>query len=569
MEGGIFGLHATVSGPSWRHPEMPGKFARAYLLLLACSLLAISPLLQDGFPKGGDFTWEVVRVAEYAHSLKDGGFPVRWGGNLEGGYGYPIYNFFPPVFLLIASTFIIAGGFSVLTSIKITLFLLTLSSGVGMYWFSREHFGNKEGLLAATLYILFPYHFVDVFFRKAFSEFAALAIVPFVFYCLARFLRESPTNPITMLVLSISGALFILSHNLSVLMYAPLLFFYALIAVASTRQWGKLRALMVPLSIAFALAAFYMLPLMLERQFVQLWVMTVGKFNVLNNLLPLSELISLWAVPLSWWALALISLGITIYFRNRIAQPTFAILCFFIAGLSILLFLVTPASKAVWGSVESLKWFQFPWRLLSPAAFIICFLSGAIVYLPSENIKRMLMYGFVLLAVMTLIPLLSMVNRGASVSIPDEVLNPEQIQKQRLSATVLSEYLPIWVKEKPTASVEDRLTPSRPDAEIQKIEESSHHYAYKIATAGETLLTANLFYFPGWKVYVNNEELKPQISRQGLMRFSLPKGQFRVEMKFENTPIRILGNSLSLAGLLALGWLLFRAARATRIQASP
>lgn len=551
---------------SCHHPERFGKFARAYLLLLACSLLATYPLLQDGFSRGGDFTWEIVRVAEYAHSLKTGGFPVRWGDNLEGGHGYPIYNFFPPLFMFIASTFVIAGGFSVLSSIKITLFLLTLASGLGMYWFAREHFGNKGGLLAASLYILFPYHFIDIFFRNAFSEFTALAIVPFVFYGLARLLRETPPNPSAMIVLALSGALFLLSHNLSVLMYAPLLFLYALLAVASTRQWKKLWALIVSLSIAFALTAFYTLPLMFERQFVQLWVMAAGKFNVLNNFLTLSELISLLFVPLSWWTLALASFGITINYQGRIAQPTFAILCFFIAWLFMLLFLVTPASKVVWGSVELLKWFQFPWRLLSPAGFIICFLSGAIVYLPSENIKRMLMYGFVLLAVVTLIPLLSIALRGTSASIPDEALNPVQIRKPWLSATVLSEYLPIWVKEKPASPVEDRLTPSRPDIEIQKIEESAHRYAYKITTAGETLFTANLFYFPGWKVYVNNEELKPRISRQGLMQFSLPKGQFRVELKFENTPIRILGNSLSLAGLLALSWMLYRAARASRPQ---
>jgi uncharacterized membrane protein YfhO len=80
------------------------------------------------------------------------------------------------------------------------------------------------------------------------------------------------------------------------------------------------------------------------------------------------------------------------------------------------------------------------------------------------------------------------------------------------------------------------------------------------------LLTANLFYFPGWKAYVNGKEVKPQLSRQGLMQIRLPKGRFQVELKFGSTPVRILGNSLSLVGLLALGWMLLRAARAPRVQ---
>jgi hypothetical protein len=463
--------------------------------------------------------------------------------------------------MLIASMFIIAGGLSVLFATKITLFLLTLASGVGMHWFAREHFGVKGGLLAASLYVLFPYHFIDVFFRNAFSEFTALAIIPFVFYGLAKLLKGTSPDPATAIVLAVSCTFFVMSHNLSVLMYAPLLCLYAFLAVAPTRQWGSLRTLIAPLALAFALTSFYTLPLVFERQFVPLWVLVAGKFNALNHLVPVSELIGPVFVPLSWWTLALTAFGITLNYRCRISQPTFAILCFFIVWLIMLLFLVTPASKPIWGSIEWLKWLQFPWRLLSPAAFIICFLSGTIVYLPSENIKRVLMVGFVLLAVVTLIPLLSLVSRKAPASIPDGSLNQVQIQKQWLSATVLSEYLPIWVKEKPASPVEERLTPSRPDSEVFKIEESAHRYTYKITTAEDTLFTANLFYFPGWKLYVNGDELIPHISRQGLMQFSLPKGQFRVDLRFENTPIRVLGNSLSLIGLLALGWMFLRAAK--------
>lgn len=548
-------------------PHRPGMWvssAAAYALLLACSLLAAYPLFHAGLFRGVDVvSLEFVRVAEYIHSLREGGFPVRWGANLEGGHGYPIFDFFPPLFMLIAGSLAIVGGVSVLGSVKITLFVLTLASGVGMYWFSREHFGNRGGLFAASLYVLFPYHFLDVFFRGAFAEFTALAIVPFVFYSLFRFLRDTQPSPATLLALTLSGALFVLSHNLSVLMYAPLLLLYTL-GLAPARQ--KLCALAVALSLVSALTAFYTLPLMFERKFVQMGGMTTGKFDVLNNLLPLDELIGLWAMPLSWWALALIALGITVHFRNRIPRPTFAILCGFILGLFVLVFLITPASKAVWGMAEVFKWLQFPWRLLSPAAFLVCFIAGAIVYLPSENIKRALMAGFVSLAVATLIPLLSMVVRGPFVSIPDEALSPAQIRKQWLSATILSEYRPVWVKEKPAAPVADRLTASRPDTDIQRIEESPHSYIYKITIAGETVLTAHLFYFPGWKAYVNGNAVRPHISRQGLMQFSLPKGRFRIELKFWNTPVRILGNGLSLAGLLALGWISFRAAKASGAQ---
>lgn len=47
---------------------------------------------------------------------------------------------------------------------------------------------------------------------------------------------------------------------------------------------------------------------------------------------------------------------------------------------------------------------------------------------------------------------------------------------------------------------------------------------------------------------------------------SLPKGQLQVELKFENTPIRVLGNGLSLAGLMALSMMFFQAARTSRMK---
>lgn len=534
-------------------------------LLLACCAIAIHPLIHAGLFQGHDFEIEVVRVAEYAHSLKAGVFPVRWGADLEGGYGYPIYNFFPPLFMLITSIFVIAGSLSVMSAIKSTILLLTLSAGIGMYWFAREHFGKNGGLLVACLYVLAPYHFIDVFIRNAFSEFTALAIVPFVFYGLARVAKEDELKLTTTMLMAVVGSLFVLSHNLSAAMYAPLFLAYFIAAATTTGLWRKIGRISLPLVLTFALTSFYTLPLLYEIQFVQAWMLLMGKFNVLENFLSIGQVTG-WITAL-YWLLIITSTAALMIWRRNIPRPTFAVLCAFDILLLLTVFMITPASRLVWSQMEFLKWLQFPWRLLSPATFLICFAAGTLAYvpLPNERAKKVLLYGGIALGIITLLTF-SVVNRGTFTSISDQDLAPEKIREGWLQTTVFSEYLPIWVKGKPSAPVGHRLTPSRADVEVNKIEESPHRYAYKIATAGETLLTANLFYFPGWKVYVNGEEVKPNISEQGLMQFYLPKGQFLVDLKFENTPVRVVGNSLSILGLLLLGILIFLAISQTRRQ---
>lgn len=548
--------HTRISG--WR--EVLRKSGSAYLILAICTSVATYPLLQAGFSQG-DLILELTRVAEYAHLLGSGIFPVRWGTDLEGGYGYPIYNFFPPLFMIISGILVMAASFPVMSAVKLTIFLLTLAGGIGMYWFAREHFEKQGGLLAACLYILAPYHFIDVFNRNAFSEFTALAIAPFVFYGLARIAQEDEFKLSTTLVLTVSSSLFVLSHNLSIIMYAPLFCVYFMAMIIVTGQWKKSGRIGLPLALSFLLTAFYTLPLLSEIQFVQTWMLLIGRFNVLENLLPIGRMTA-WLTIFSWLLVIASAVSIIVWRRN-IPRPTLAVLCAFGLLLLLTVFMVTPASRPLWSQIEFLKWLQFPWRLLSPATFLICFAAGTLAYAPLP--KNILLYGGIALGVIALMTF-SMVNRWTFTSIPDRELAPQNIRESWLPTTVFSEYLPIWVKERPPSVAGPRLATLQADVEINAVEESLHRHAYEISAPGETWLTARIYYFPGWKLHVNGHETQPRISSQGLMQFHVPRGHSTVELKFEDTPVRTAGNRLSLLGLLILGILLMLAIRQSRRQ---
>ena len=67
-------------------------------------------------------------------------------------------------------------------------------------------------------------------------------------------------------------------------------------------------------------------------------------------------------------------------------------------------------------------------------------------------------------------------------------------------------------------------------------------------------MRVNTFYFPGWKVFVDEVERPVDIANlTGVMEFSLEAGKHRIQVQFTDTPVRNVGEWLS---LFALGLLL-------------
>ena len=76
----------------------------------------------------------------------------------------------------------------------------------------------------------------------------------------------------------------------------------------------------------------------------------------------------------------------------------------------------------------------------------------------------------------------------------------------------------------------------------------------KIKSEKETIVQIPVYDFPGWKAKVDN--YKAQISHDndlGLITLTIPEGEHVVNLEFTNSPIRLLGNFISLIsfGLLS------------------
>ncbi len=80
-------------------------------------------------------------------------------------------------------------------------------------------------------------------------------------------------------------------------------------------------------------------------------------------------------------------------------------------------------------------------------------------------------------------------------------------------------------------------------------------FDYRASLTEESVVTVNVLYFPGWKVYADGREMDFKLTPKGLMEFSLPPGEHLVQATFEDTAVRRVSEWASLGGLLGLLWL--------------
>jgi hypothetical protein len=92
---------------------------------------------------------------------------------------------------------------------------------------------------------------------------------------------------------------------------------------------------------------------------------------------------------------------------------------------------------------------------------------------------------------------------------------------------------------------------------------STHHEYEVFVESDNARFKDNTVYFPGWSVFANGQKKDIQFqdpSERGIITFSLSKGEYKVDVIFENTKLRLLSNWISVvsfAGVLMLGLFVF------------
>ncbi|HEX9075609.1 MAG TPA: 6-pyruvoyl-tetrahydropterin synthase-related protein, partial [Anaerolineae bacterium] len=207
------------------------KRSTPVIILAACTALATRLLWSpDRLPYSDDGLLHLFRTFALDRTIHAGVLYPRWLPDLGYGYGYPIFDFYPPLASYIVETIHLLGAAFALATNATFIAIVALAAG-GAYalateWFAGEREARTAGLLAAAAYIFFPYFIVNVYIRGALAEALAMALLPWVFWSLHRLMLRQTRG--AFVIATVGLAALLLAHSITLVIAAPVLGMYVL-----------------------------------------------------------------------------------------------------------------------------------------------------------------------------------------------------------------------------------------------------------------------------------------------------------------------------------------------------
>lgn len=509
-------------------------------LILFLSFWLIRPFLKSGFFPTHDGEWAVVRLGAMHRALMAGHFPVRWAGNLNFSYGYPLFLFTYPLPYYLGEIFNLFG-FGLVNSIKILFVLSVIFSGLAMFLLGRELFGDIGGSIAAIFYLYAPFRLVDLYVRGSLGESLAFVLYPLLFLSLIKFKQ----NPRRWLAL---GAIFygalILTHNVSALLITPFLVIFAFLS-SPRRSLGIF-------VLGVGLASFFLFPALSEKSKIALSQIPLADksqhFVNFRQLLmpswgygsPGSE--DAFSFQLGLVHLIGLFLGLILWFKNNNRFFLFFTLCFLVT-----IFLTLPVSGVFW-ELPFFKEVDFPWRYLGPASF---FLALSLGYLGTRWRTRMVA---VVLAFLAIVVNFRYAKPVSFINYPDEYYLTNEA-----TTTSANELMPIWVQEKPTERPKNRVEVIGGKAKIDQVAFNAKKTQFDVVAEAESEIQINMIYFPGWQAKVDGKITPLSYdNEEGVIRMKIFSGKHQVVVEFKETPLRLFADAVSLVSLTITGGILIK-----------
>lgn len=565
-----------------------------FIVLLIC-LIALWPFIgRASLPQETDAELHIFRLAELSTLIRQGEFYPRWAPDFYHGYGYPIFNYYAPLSYYVGLVVELLPRLDAVAGVKFVFVLGLLLAALGTYGFVRDHWGRQAGYVAAAVYLYAPYvQYIDPHARGVLAESFSLGIFPIALWANDRF-RRQPTGW-RLLTAVFTTAAVILSHNLMAMLFFGFLLAWAVWEWGLDRwqhtqtginaQTASFRLLVASLLLGLCLAAFFWLPVGLERHAVNLNTL-LGQgdnYDFRTHFLSLQDMLAT-TLRLDWgasepafrfnlgtmqWILG--GLGAVLLLSKRTRDR--GRLVFFAAATLILLFLMLPASTFVWQAVPVLPFFQFPWRLLGAVAFTLAVLAGAGIQALSEMGGRWVTVIAPLIGIAA--PLLFALPLSQPAPWPDfgpvtlVRLNQIEHRGRWLGTTSTADYVPSTVDiiPAPNPTVVQGFAAGQPLDRVNRVTlppdvvvEAEYVRPlltrYHVIAPAEFRLRLFQFDFPGWQVRIDGKRVQTELGRpEGFLVIPVPQGDHLVEVKFGSTPARTFSWLLSgLALLVALVW---------------
>ena len=533
---------------------MKGRWKEPAIVLTLMGVLSIPlwrPLFHEGLFFSHDSLSNLLRTSALFHTLSEKFGYVRWFKDFSYGYGYPFLNFYAPLTYYVMSFFHLLG-FTFTASAKLLIITQSLLRGFSMYYLCRQTFEKPESFLSGVAFIYTPYFICDVYVRGDLSESLSFSLLPLAILFFQRLIVTGKMKYLA--CASITYSLLILSHNCLSLPFSAVIFAYILVFGFQNRR--SLYNALLAFALGIALSTIFWLPALAEMKYVHLERVVGEKFFYARHF-KLRELISSrWGFGRNIHDPMPLGIGLPHIFaflssillvrkargRRRLAVTFFISLA--LAGT----FLITPFSRKLWETLPLIRFLQFPWRLLSVTAFGTSFLFASFGLIPGRK-RDILCLGLLIIIV-------AFYGRYARVykylPTTDTDLRPSKISSVDNTTTYSDEYLPLWVKEKPSKK-SGCVTVTKGDGSVLELSRHGADYDFSVLASEGTEVILNSYWYPGWRLWIDGAEAPISInSNDGRICFSVPAGRHRILVRFLDTRLRAAAKLISLFSLISL-----------------
>lgn len=502
---------------------------------------------------------------------KQGVIYPRWAGLAHWGYGEARFLLYPPGSWTLGATLgaILPWGMVPAAYCWIVL----TAAGASMYALARQWLRPADALFAAAFYAVNPYHLVIVYWRSAYAELLAGALVPVVVLCVVR-LKETGIGSTLWLSLALAGAWLVNAPAALMIHYSV-----AGLAVLMAVQERSLRLLTktaLAVLLGVGLASFYLVPTIYEQSWVNIsQLLSPGvrpqdnflftsiadpdhnRFNTLVSVVALAEIVVL---------------ALVMWFARRKTSEKGAWWLLSAWGAATVLVMLS-VSTLLWEHLPKFRYVQLPFRWLlcmnAPLAVLLAIATAqlsddhATVHHSSTmrpaichaSLLPRMMRGLVCVLLLAVIVVVGRRIQPPWWDAPSEIRLMSDAVSNGTGYEGTDEYVPAGADPYEVKTELPRVSDeSGGAASVRMIEWSGTEKHFLVPSDQARNVTVRLFNYPAWEVSVNGKRIHAETTEvTGLIVIPVAAGENDVRIHFGRTLDRTAGGIVSLISLCVLG----------------
>lgn len=496
-----------------------------------------------------------ILIAQYTDAIKDFEIPVRWS------YGYGNYGMPMPIILHQTTSYLGATINLFIQNVLLTYNLLFLIgaffSGLFLYIFLRFYVNPSLAFLGVFLFNFAPYRIINIYIRGALPEFFGSVFV--ILMLISVFIITQKKNNWGIALLIFSSSLLLSTHPFSFAIGLILVVPYFIFNI-----WNKKYALKISIISLFSLllgvgmASFYTIPLFLETKYFYYGLsndqLAPGHFlnftNYFTNTWGYFSKQEVYTRPHVIVAgvlesiITIFGVSILLLKRNSLSSDKKRLLLSIATSALVLVFFTTSFSSILYQHISLLSKIQHPWRMFSSLIFV----APVIIILLLSLMKRYQM-SVVIILILGIAFL-----RFPQLYTKNNEIIPEKDYYFTLINPDSESFNTIWTgptESYPVKKNKGEIIEGKGSIQKKDIKNSKRKYIVNAET--QVRMADYTFYFPGWNAYVDGQQVPIEFQDpryRGVITYSVPQGKHSVEVVFENTKPRLLGNLVTLASFI-------------------